>query len=275
MRLGVMTKEYPAESWEQTLDLIAAQGIRALHLNPASAGLDPGEMPLSPEAARRIVSAAAARGLEIAALSGTYNMIHPDPVARAAGFKRLAWLIRSAELLGVPYVTLCTGTLNPDSMWRAHPGNNDPACFALLERELEAALALCPENGVGLLIEPETANVINTPQKAAQMLKDLASPCLGIILDAANLVPPEEAARLPTALPQAVQLLAPHIRIAHAKDIAKNGTGFVRPGLGLVDFPLYFRLLRQAAFDGPLILHGFPAGEVPDAVRYINSIWEE
>lgn len=275
MRLGVMTKEYPAENWEQTLDQIAAQGIRALHLNPASAGLDPGEAPLDPPTARRIVSAAAERGLEIAALSGTYNMIHPDPGARAAGFKRLAWLIRCAGLLGVPYVTLCTGTLNPDSMWRAHPGNNDPACLLLLEREMEAALALCPENGVGLLIEPETANVVNTPEKAARLLKDLASPSLGVILDAANLVPPAETARLQNALPQAVQLLAPYIRIAHAKDISKNGTGFVRPGLGAVDFPLYLQLLRKAKFDGPLILHGFPASEVPDAVRYIRSIWEE
>jgi sugar phosphate isomerase/epimerase len=269
-----MTKEYPAESWEQVLDGIAAQGMRTLHLNPASARLNPDGAPLLPQTTRTIAAAATARGLDIAAISGTYNMIHPDPNVRAAGYARLGWLIRHAGALGAPYVTLCTGTLDPHNMWRTHPGNDDPACFRLLEHELEPALTLCSETGVSLLIEPETSNVVNTPEKAAQLLRDIASPNLGVIMDAANLFPSEKVERMQETLVRAFDLLGAHIRIAHAKDIAKDATGFTRPGLGVVDFPFYLSLLRRAEFDGALILHGFSASAVPDAANYITSIWE-
>jgi len=269
-----MTKAYPAESWAHTLDLIAAQGMRALHLNPASAALEPNGGPLSKRRARGVAEAAEKRGLAIAVVSGTYNMIHPDRGVRAAGFDRLTWLIRLAGMLGAPYVSLCTGTLDPLDMWRAHPGNDDPACFRLLESELEPALALCAETGVTLLVEPETSNVISTPQKALRLLTDMASPRLGVIMDAANLFRPGEAADMHETLLQAFGLLGPYIRVAHAKDIAPDGRGFTRPGLGLVDFPLYLSLLRQIDFCGALILHGFSASQTPDAANYLSSLWE-
>jgi sugar phosphate isomerase/epimerase len=269
-----MTKEYAMESWEKTLDHIAAQGMHALHLNPASAGLTPEDTPLSLQTAYSLTAAVTARGLEIASISGTYNMIHPDPAVRASGYKRLAWLIRCAALLGVPYVTLCTGTLDPDNMWRAHPGNNDPACFQLLEHELEPALALCSEVGVNLLVEPETSNVVNTPEKAAQLLRDIASPNLFIAIDAANLFHHGETAMMRETLARAIHLLSPYIRMAHAKDIVAGTVGYTRPGLGVVDFPFYLWLLRQSGFDGAIILHGFPASELSDAAAYITSIWE-
>ena len=274
MHLGVMTKEYNMESWEQILDRIAAQGMHALHVNPASAGLHPEGPLLTLQRAHALADAVSAHRLEIAAISGTYNMIHPDLEIRASGCKRLAWLIRCAALLGVPYVTLCTGTLDPDNMWRAHPGNKDSASLLLLERELEPSLALCAETGVNLLVEPETSNVVNTPEKAVQLLRDVASPNLFITMDAANLFHPGESAPMRETLARAIHLLSPYIRMAHAKDIAAGGVGFTRPGLGVVDFPFYLWLLRQAGFDGSIILHGFPAREVPDAAAYITSIWE-
>ena len=53
-------------------------------------------------------------------------MIDPDPQARLEGAEDLDRLIAWAPGLGTEVVTLCTGSRDPESMWRKHPGNNSP-----------------------------------------------------------------------------------------------------------------------------------------------------
>ena len=56
----------------------------------ACSGLDPLPDAIPEEAATAIRAASTAAGVEIAAVSGTFNMIHPDPAVRADGLRRLA-----------------------------------------------------------------------------------------------------------------------------------------------------------------------------------------
>ena len=70
-----------------------------------------------PEAIARIRAASAATGVALAALSGTYNMAHPDPAVRADGLRRLGVVIAAAAALAIPLVTLCTGTRHPEDQW--------------------------------------------------------------------------------------------------------------------------------------------------------------
>ena len=99
-------------------------------------------MPTSvpPETIARIRAATAATGVALAALSRHLQHVHPDPAVRADGRRRLAVVIEAAAELGIPLVTLCTGTRDPDDQWRHHPDNGDPSAWADMAAEIAAAL---------------------------------------------------------------------------------------------------------------------------------------
>jgi sugar phosphate isomerase/epimerase len=58
----------------------------------------PDEIPA--ELAARIRMQARGRGLRMAAVSGTYNMAHPDAGVRGDGLRRLGVLVAAASALG-------------------------------------------------------------------------------------------------------------------------------------------------------------------------------
>src|SRR5215207_5402596 len=94
-------------------------------------------------------------GLGIPSVSGTFNMIHPDADLRARQIQQAVRLIGLAPRLGTGVVTLCTGTRDPDKMWRAHPGNADPSAWSDLRRSLDPLLGAARETGIRLGVEPE------------------------------------------------------------------------------------------------------------------------
>lgn len=273
MRPGIFARTFPGTDPEAVLDRVAEAGFRAVHWNMASCGLP--SMPDSVPAGlpRRIADAAHARGLAIAGLSGTYNMVHPDPQERAKGLARLAVIIRAARAMDAPLVTLCTGTCDPQDQWRAHPGNADSSAWADLLTEMERAVLLAESAGVRLGIEPETANVVSGPLKARHLLDELRSPTLAIVLDPANLFdePPEPAA-LRDTVARAVDLLGPDIAMAHAKD--RDGQGrVVAAGRGVIDFAHFGDCLRLAGFDGDVVTHGLAPEEAPAVANLLARVF--
>jgi sugar phosphate isomerase/epimerase len=270
MRIGIFGRTFPGADPETVLDRVAGAGYATVHWNMASAGL-----PSMPDAVpdglpRRIAEAARARGLAIAGLSGTYNMIHPDPSQRARGLARLACLIKAARGMGAPLVTLCTGTRDPDDQWCAHPGNASPEAWTDLLAEMERAVLLAESAGLRLGIEPETANVVSDPAKARRLLDELQSPALAIVLDPANLFdePPEPAA-LRDAVARAVDLLGPDLAMAHAKDRDAQGR-VVATGQGVIDFAHFADCLRRAGFDGDVVTHGLAPEEAPAVAEFLK-----
>jgi sugar phosphate isomerase/epimerase len=209
------------------------------------------------------------RGIRIAALSGTYNMIHPDPRVRAEGLAGLRVLAAACRGLNTSIVTLCTGSRDPVDMWREHPANNAPEAWRDLLASLTAALTIAEEHDIALGIEPEPGNVINSAVRGRDLLHELKSPRLKIVMDPANVIA-TDASRPPHAvLDEAFALLGEHVAVAHAKDRAADGN--VRAaGQGVVPWDHFIALLAAAGFDGPLILHGLAEAEVAASVAYLG-----
>lgn len=270
MRVGIFGRTFPGTDLETVLDRVAQAGFQAIQWNMASAGL-----PSMPDAVpeglpQRIAEAAQARSLAMAGLSGTYNMIHPDPMQRARGLARLATVIRAARAMGAPLVTLCTGTRDPDDQWRTHPDNASPEAWADLLPEMERAVLLAESAGLRLGIEPETSNVVSDPAKARLLLDEMQSPALAIVLDPANLFdhPPEPAA-LRDLVARAVDLLGPDLAMAHAKDRDAQGR-VVAAGQGVIDFAHFAECLHRAGFDGDLVTHGLAPEEAPKVAAFLK-----
>jgi len=268
VNLGIFAKTFPRATVEEVFAAVGASGLRCVQFNFQSAGIPTMADAYPVLLLKRVQRAAAARAIAIAAVSGTWNMIHPDSRLRRAGLSRLRKLARACRWLGVPVITLCTGTRDPGDMWRHHPANDHPSAWKDLETTMSAAIRIARMHRLTLAIEPETGNVVNSPFKARRLLDTFKSPNLKIVMDPANLLRPEDLGHQREILAQAFALLGPDIILAHAKELGAEGqSGALAPGAGVLDWDHYLALLRSVNFKGPLILHGFAeADAVPSAI---------
>ncbi len=271
MRLGIFAKTFPGSDPLTVLQAARAAGYAAVQYNMACSGLAAMPDAMTWDQTAAVSQASAETGIAIAAVSGTYNMIHPDPGIRADGMRRLATLIDGAAALGTGMVTLCSGTRDPQDQWRHHPDNNTPEAWRDLLDEMAKACTLAEARGVRLGVEPEMANVVDSADRARALIDHLQSPALAIVLDPANLFEVTSLARQRDILARAVDLLAERIVMAHAKDRHPDGS-FATAGQGVVDFPHFLARLRAAGFDGDLVTHGLTADAAPGVARFLARL---
>ncbi|MFV0491034.1 MAG: sugar phosphate isomerase/epimerase family protein [Pseudorhodobacter sp.] len=271
MQLGIFAKTFPGETPLAVMHAARAAGFDAVHYNLSCSGLPSMPDQVDETACAAIVTAARDTGIAIAGLSGTYNMAHPDAAIRANGARRLRIVIATAAAIGAPIVTLCTGSRDTRDQWRAHPENDSPAAWTDMITSMRDALDAAEAHGIDLGVEPELANVVANTQKAEHLLAELPSPRLRIVLDPANLFEVADDIMRDRLIGNAIDRLAPHIAMAHAKDRAPDGS-FVAAGTGVVDFKQFINALRASGFDGPLVAHGCTAGESAGVAGHLRDL---
>jgi sugar phosphate isomerase/epimerase len=270
--LGLLSPEFPSVSLSTNLDAIAATGAVSVQFDLASAVGHTFPAELSQDTLEAINAGFSRRQLTLAALSGTYNMIDPDPQAREAGAKALNRLIALAPRLGTKVVTLCTGSRDPSNMWRRHPDNDTPEAWADLLVQMEEAVRVAEKYGVTLGVEPEIGNAINSVHKARRLLDEVRSPHLKIVMDGANIFQRGQLSNMRKVLDEAFELLGSDIALAHAKDLDKDGeAGQVAAGRGRLDYPYYLELMKTSGFDGAIILHALKPAEAKDRLAFVRS----
>ena len=271
MKIGIFARTFVRPTLDEVLSAVRQHDLSVVQFNFSCAGLASLPESLDPVVCRTIREAFARHGLEMAAVSGTFNAIHPDAIRRADDLHRCAALIRACPLLGCPIVTLCTGTRDAENMWHAHRDNQTTEAWRDLIGTLELLLPVAEESRVLLGIEPETANVVDSAARARQLLDEVRSGSLKIVMDAANLFRRQDEARMSEILTEAFDLLGPDIVLAHAKDITDDANKQSQAaGTGRLDWITYFQLLRRNAFSGALVLHNLDETQVAPAVRFLQ-----
>ncbi len=272
MEIGIFARTFEAPSLAGVLDAVASHDIRHIQLNTSCMGLS--DMPdgLDTAACKKARQEIDDRNIKVVSLSATYNMIHPDPAARSRGMRRLAVLASRAAELGADLLTLCTGTRNPDNMWRDHPQNSSAEAWSDLLVAMEQAVALAEEYDVRLGIEPEVSNVVSSPGKARELMDAMRSNRITIVMDGANVFPKGTIHRQQEILDQAFDLLGDRIALAHAKDLSRDGeAGHEAAGAGLLDYDYYLQLLHQSGYRGAVVLHSLTPEQVPGCVRFLQE----
>jgi sugar phosphate isomerase/epimerase len=273
MDFGIFAKTFVRPSLGQVLDAVVERGLRHIQFNLSSVGLPtlPAELPDIQYAAIR--EEFERRGLAMTAISGTFNIIHPDRRARAQGLEKLRVLAGASKALGTDLITVSTGTCNPEDLWRGHPENNSAAAWREMLDSMEQIAQVGEERGVRFAFEPEQANVVNSARKARELLDALRSRYVGVLIDPANLLDPGNILISRDVVAEAFDLVGGEIMLAHAKDISATGLlGNLALGKGVLDFAHYFRLLKSVEYSLPVIAHGFSEAEVPESFAYLRSI---
>jgi sugar phosphate isomerase/epimerase len=272
MEIGIFARTFIRPTLAETLGAVAQSGIRCVQL---SLGGGPhSDMPpeLTPEEARRIAAEFAAHGIEMSAVSGTFNTIHPDESVRREGLNRLRTLAFACGELNTSVITLCTGTRNPDSMWRPHPENGSPEAWRDLLQTMNEAANIAEEAGVTLAFEPEVSNVVDSALKARRLMDEIGSDRLKVCFDGANLYHTGELPRMREILDEAFDLLGNDIALAHAKDVDRDGeAGHLAAGTGLLDYDYYLCGLQRVGYTGPVILHSLTEAQVPECTAFLRQ----
>ena len=272
MQIGIFAKTFVRPTLEEVLDAIQDQGLACLQFNMVCVGLPPLPDHIDPGLCDHVRQEIAVRGLKMAAVSGSYNMIHPDLEKRRDGLRRLRVLAAACGRLGTSVITLCTGTRDPDDMWRRHPENDSVDAWRDLIGSIAEALQIAEAYGLTLAFEPEVSNVVDSARKGRRLLDEVQSSRLKVVMDGANLFHAGELPRMRDILDEAFDLLGEDVLIAHAKDLSRDGeAGDVAAGMGLLDYDYYLTLLRSAGFDGPLILHGLSESQVGPCVSFLRQ----
>lgn len=271
MRLGIFAKTFPGNAPATVLAQVRAAGFATAQYNMACSGLPPMPDRIPQEVAAAAAYAAKQNDVSLCAVSGTYNMAHPDPAARGAGLRRLEVIAATCAAMGANLITLCTGTRDPDDQWRSHPDNASSEAWRDMRAEMEKAVGIAERFGLRLGIEPELANVVDSAARARRLLDEIGSPVLAIVLDPANLFERAELSEQRRIVAEAIDLLADRIVMGHAKDRTASGA-FATAGQGVLDYPHYLGCLRAAGFDGDLVTHGLAAGEAPAVAAFLGGL---
>jgi sugar phosphate isomerase/epimerase len=257
-RLGIFARTFRATTPAEVAEAVSKAGYRLAHWNFAAIGRDT----LGPITAADCIAvhdAFAARAIRIPSASATFNAIHPHITRRQRDVAAAVKLIELAPHLGADVVTLCTGTRDPDLMWRHHPANRDPAAWRDLRASLDLMLAAASSAGVRLGVEPEAGNVINDASAAARLLHELGDDApLGIVLDPANLLDNTSVAEQDAVIGRAIDLLGHRVIGTQAKDVPRMEGGSTAAGDGLLDYPRVLAQLQRLA-PVPLIVQDVTA----------------
>lgn len=271
MKIGIFAKTFARPTLAETLDAVAQHRIHEVQFNLICAGVPSMPDQIDPALAATIRHELAARDIGMAAVSGTFNIIHPDLEQRRAGMRRLRVLAAACRDLGTEVITLSTGTRDPENMWRRHPDNDTPEAWRDMIAALREAVQIAEEHDVTLAFEPEVTNVIDSAAKGRRLLDEISSSRLRVVMDGANLFHAGELPRMREILAEAFALLGNDIVLAHAKDLTQDGeAGHEAAGAGQLDYDVYLSLLRSVGYRGPLILHALTEEQVDSSVAFLR-----
>jgi len=272
MQIGILMGTFARPTLEARLDAVKACGLDCVQLSMACAGLPMLPDEISPELVTRIRRETDARQITVASLEGTFNMSHPDPDHRRTGLRRLRVLAAVCQPLGTSKIHLCTGTRDPNNMWRRHADNNSPEAWRDMVSCVREATDIARQAGVTLAFEPEVNNVVDSAKRARRLMDEIGSPHLKVTMDAANIFHAGDLARMSEVLDQAFELIGKDIVLAHAKDLSRDGdAGHEAAGHGKLDYDRYLSLLHAYGFRGPLLLHGLTETQVPGCVAFLRE----
>lgn len=272
MQVGTMSGTFQRPTLEESLDASLEQDIRHLQFNWGSAHPS-GPLPeVIDEIAAYARTEFEKRDMVVAAVAGNANMVDIDPDKRQKAIDKVLMIISACAKIGTNVIATCTGSRNPESMWRDHPDNQSEKTWKILRNTLEQILPAAEAAGVNIAFEPEYNNVCQNAYLSRRLIDEMASPRLKVVMDAANIFGKDDLSRMTEVLDEAFDLLGDYVAIAHGKDLDHGGdAGHLAAGTGKLDYEHYVKLLCGLSFDVPIILHGITEEQLPESAAMIRS----
>ncbi len=290
--VGIFTGYYPY-TIDETIRHIKETDFNCVQLDVSFKDLDASKEELNKEKANMIRDKFRDANLPIIAVSAYTNFIHPNPEIRKKNLDYIKMMLRYARDLGCPYVCSETGTYNEESDWVWHDDNALPEVYDETIQILNEIGEYAKDYGATFLIENYVNNIIGTVDSVENMFKDLDTKNIGLICDPTNYFNEANINHVDDTLYDIFDRLSPHMKIAHAKDIKLaedtsekhadidadashtfRGAGAVElpaPGLGILNYDLYVKLLAERHPNVPLIIEHLDEDDILRAKKFVDG----
>jgi sugar phosphate isomerase/epimerase len=279
LKLAVFTGVYAALPLEEAVQRIKTEGFSGAIVEYAFA--DVRFDPFAPdwEAAGKIKHCFDRQGVKIVGLYGYYNVVAPDPDKRKRGEARMNLLIENWRRLGSNNISTETGTFNLQSEWENSPENATEQAYQQCRKSLEKLARAAEKTGAVISVEPYWKNVISSAERAERLFRDVQSPALKLVMDPCNYFRKDELPRMAPMLEDIFRRVGKHTVLAHAKDVKASATAddteLPASGKGVLDYPLYLRLLASLDRELYLAIEHLTLDDVSRARDYVRSQFEK
>lgn len=279
MKIGVCSTDFESDTIDKIFQKMASFGFRATQFSYVSVGEDEMLKNVREEMIEEILAASRKYDVEITAVNATFNMTNPDKDILAECIRRMEFMCRANQMLGCDILTLCTGSMNTESMWRYHPDNESPEAWDKMIGTMSRVAEIADNYHMYLAMETEASNIVSTPEKARRAMDQVGYSRLKMIIDCANLFHVGTAHRenVAATVRHAFDCFGDDIILAHGKDIAESeGIEFAPVGEGIVDYDLFLQLLKEHSYEGNMIVHGIYKEELMSpCVAFISRKLQE
>lgn len=277
MQLGIRlhdTKELP---FEERIANVSRLGYRCGHL-----ALDKviqefscaGEA-LTPGLAMYVKNVFARDNVDISVLGCYWNLATPNREQLERTLQRYKAHIRFASWLGCGVVGTETGA--PNEAYTYVPECHSEEALQIFIANLRSVVKYAESMGVVVAIEPVWKHIVYNSRRARQVLDEIASPNLQIILDPVNLLDICNYQNQVEIVDEAIALLGADVAVAHIKDYVVEGDRLlaVGAGLGQMDYSSFMKFIKERKPYIHTILENTTPENNLQAKAYIQKMYDE
>jgi sugar phosphate isomerase/epimerase len=209
---------------------------------------------MTDDRSHEIVETYKSRGIDVVALGVFTNLIDPDDAERAANLAYYDRMMQIAALNGIPCVPTECGFI-PGK--RGINADTYEEAFEILLDSLKRLAEKAERYDVYIALEACVLDVVPSAKRAADLLAQVGSERIRILLDPANLIANSSEEDM-------FRYLAQHIGFFHGKDRKLNDARGRLLGDGDIDWPLFLSLYHRHTEGAPFILEYVNATNVCD-----------
>lgn len=220
MNIGIRLHDVAGSSVEERLQIAQSQGFTCAHV--ALSKTIPGFSMKNAEAliddalADMLRTQHARHNIQCAVLGCYLNPATPSEEEWENSLKCYKAHLRLAAAIGAKVVGTETGA--PNTAYKTCPECWTEESLQLFIRRITPIARYAEEMGAIMAIEPVCRHIVNTAEKAQRVLETVDSPNLKIILDAVNLLDPDNQAQADDVIRDALNRLGDQTLVLHMKD---------------------------------------------------------
>ncbi len=276
MQLGIRLHDTIELQLEERLANVRKQGFQCGHLalKKVITEYSVENTSLTPGLAMHLKKLFAKNDIDIAVLGCYLNLATPDQEELRKSTETYLANIRFASLLGCGVVGTETGA--PNTEYRPVPECRSEEALQTFITNLEPIVAYAEKMGVIVAIEPVLSHIVYNPKRARQVLDEVHSPNLQIILDPVNLLGMENYENREAVIAEAIELLGKDTAVIHIKDfvVEKDALRSVAAGTGIMNYESLIKFMKK---DKPYIQATLEDSTPQNAVaarKHIQDMWD-
>lgn len=247
MQLGIRLHDTKEGTLEERLIMVKEQGFSCAHvaLSKVIKEFPVNDAALTPGLAMYLRNLFSKKEIDFAVLGCYLNLAHPDPEQLKKIQNTYMTHIRLASILGCGVVGTETGA--PNAQYRFEPACHTEEALKLFIQNLKPVIAYAETMGVIMAIEPVRTHIVSTPQRAKQVLEEIASPNLQIIWDPVNLLAMDNYLLQREVIQETIELLGDYVAVVHMKDfvVRDNQLKSVAAGTGELDYKPILKFIKE------------------------------